>query len=279
MEISRPNKCTLTALSADITGQVLAALLVIMLAVLMTVPGVANGAQSGADSGYVIRLASSSGRDFSADDIRGAETRADQAFYATRFNRDGKQWRQLRLGFFNTRAEAESALRQLARHYPGAQITRATSADIRYASSEPVSRPAAVTRQPVSKAAIAETSAENISTTTNKPSFLGGLSKLSPTSWFKRDKKEDASEARQAVTPTNQIIRTESTNNAPVKTVDEVPRSAQKISKTDMHESGDAVTSPAAAVGGDEKRLLSVLGKLSPAKWFSGNERSRVGFQ
>jgi len=274
MKNSRINKRALTVFSTGITAQVMAALLVIMSAVLVSVSGEVNAAQPAAESGYVIRLASSSARDFSAADVHGAGIHAEQAFYSTRFNRSGKQWRQLRLGFFRTRAEAESVLKKLAKHYPGAQVARATSADIRYASSEPVGAPAVVTRQPVNKAAKAGTSAESMITTTQEPSITGGLSRLSPTSWFKRNREKDVPEAGQAVRPANQLVSTAETNSAPVKTVDEAPRLSHKVAGPVIQESGGAVTLPAGAVGNDDKPLLSMFGKLSPAKWFSGNDRA-----
>ncbi len=56
--------------------------------------------------------------------------------YTTQFDKDGKTWNRLRLGFFSTRQDAETVLEKLLPYFPGAWATpvsteeRADSADM-----------------------------------------------------------------------------------------------------------------------------------------------------
>lgn len=83
---------------------------------------------------YAINLLSSV-EPFSAADVPDLDVLLTYRLYTTQFDKDGKTWNRLRLGFFTDRQEAETVLEKLMPYFPGAWVTpvspdeRATSAD------------------------------------------------------------------------------------------------------------------------------------------------------
>ena len=198
-----------------IANAVVFMMLVIITGAFLTVAEDARGEPVADGSGYVIRLASISTRDFSEQDIRGVDVPSGQGFYATRFNKGGRTWRQLRLGVFSTRAEAVAVLRSVERKYPGAQITRVSSVDRRFATSGSIGRPAAVASSAETAARVAPgVTAEK---TGKSSSFMDGLKKLSPVSWFGRKKDEEKPDAKTDAPATKQPGMARESENTPAQ--------------------------------------------------------------
>jgi hypothetical protein len=57
--------------------------------------------------------------------------------YTTRFVKDGKTWYWLRLGFFKTRAAADSVMRELLAQYPGAWVDKVSPEEIQRSTRLP----------------------------------------------------------------------------------------------------------------------------------------------
>lgn len=85
---------------------------------------------------YAINLASSL-QPFSAAELPDLEAMREYRVYTTRFDKDGKTWNRLRLGFFSGREDAETVLRGLLPYFPGAWITP-VSLEERTASADAV---------------------------------------------------------------------------------------------------------------------------------------------
>ncbi len=64
--------------------------------------------------------------DFPADRLQAL---GGQVVYETRFERDGQTWHQLRVGFFESRAAAETARKQLGAAFPDTWVVKVTSAE------------------------------------------------------------------------------------------------------------------------------------------------------
>lgn len=77
---------------------------------------------------YVVNLASST-RPFRRRDIPVDLRRLSYYLYVTDAALEGGVWYRLRLGFFRTKAEAETMRRKLARRYPKAWVTRVTAGE------------------------------------------------------------------------------------------------------------------------------------------------------
>lgn len=95
---------------------------------------------------YVINLASSI-QPFNADTLPGLEQFASYRLYTTLFNKDGKTWQRLRLGFFENNAAATAVMNNLKSDYPDAWTAKASN-DERMQSGETMifgTRPAADT--------------------------------------------------------------------------------------------------------------------------------------
>jgi hypothetical protein len=98
---------------------------------------VADRAKEGTgDNSYAINLASTQ-RDLTAYELPHLDILHTHRVYTVSFVKDGKSWQRLRLGFFNSRSEANSALDELKADYPDAWIAE-VSADERRNASGPV---------------------------------------------------------------------------------------------------------------------------------------------
>jgi len=92
---------------------------------------------------YAINLASSTTPLNALDPAVGASI-PDWQFYTTQTQVDAKNWYRLRLGFFATEAEAETALVSLQGSYPRAWVTRVPATEHQLADTSPLlSAPAA----------------------------------------------------------------------------------------------------------------------------------------
>lgn len=74
---------------------------------------------------FAINLASST-EPFTTGELPQLDTLLAYRVYTTQFTRDGRNWNRLRVGFFASKQEAESALRELQPYFPGSWITRVT---------------------------------------------------------------------------------------------------------------------------------------------------------
>jgi len=77
---------------------------------------------------YVINLASSI-QPFRPEALPQLEEFTTYRLYTTRFNKDGKIWNRLRLGFFKSSAAATAVMNGLKRYYPRAWIDKASTAE------------------------------------------------------------------------------------------------------------------------------------------------------
>ena len=71
---------------------------------------------------YAINLASSI-QTFTAAELPELDILLAYRIYTTQFDKDGKTWNRLRLGFFSTRQDAETVLEKLLPYFPGAWAT------------------------------------------------------------------------------------------------------------------------------------------------------------
>ncbi|MGB5474492.1 MAG: SPOR domain-containing protein, partial [Gammaproteobacteria bacterium] len=71
---------------------------------------------------YAINLASSI-QTFTAAELPNLDILLTYRVYTTQFDKDGKTWNRLRLGFFSTRQDAETVLEKLLPYFPGAWAT------------------------------------------------------------------------------------------------------------------------------------------------------------
>jgi hypothetical protein len=85
---------------------------------------------------YVINLASSV-TPFQEKEFPALEEFVTYRLYSTAYDKDGKRWYRLRLGFFKSMAQANIVKEDLLTHYPGAWVTKASVAE-RIRSSESV---------------------------------------------------------------------------------------------------------------------------------------------
>ena len=77
---------------------------------------------------YVINLASSV-RPFQANELPELEEFDSYRLYTTTYNKSGKQWYRLRLGFFEEVTRANTVMNNLNAHFPAAWITKASVAE------------------------------------------------------------------------------------------------------------------------------------------------------
>jgi hypothetical protein len=85
---------------------------------------------------YVINLASSI-QPFGPENLPKLEQFMTYRLYTPHFDKDGKTWHRLRLGFFKSSADATEVMNKLLDHYPRAWVTRA-SANERMQSGETI---------------------------------------------------------------------------------------------------------------------------------------------
>ncbi len=71
---------------------------------------------------YAINLASSL-QTFTAAELPELDILLTYRLYTTQFDKDGKTWNRLRLGFFSDKQDAETVLEQLMPYFPGAWVT------------------------------------------------------------------------------------------------------------------------------------------------------------
>lgn len=100
---------------------------------------------------YAVNLLSSL-QSFSAADVPDLDLLLTYRLYTTQFEKDGKTWNRLRLGFFADRQEAEVVLGKLMPYFPGAWVTpvspeeredsASTEFDARARAAAPVKKPA-----------------------------------------------------------------------------------------------------------------------------------------
>jgi len=79
-------------------------------------------------SSYVINLASSI-QPFLPESLPQLGEFSTYRLYTTQFNKDGKTWNRLRLGFFKSVAAATAVMNRLKRHYPQAWVAKASAAE------------------------------------------------------------------------------------------------------------------------------------------------------
>ncbi|MEZ5541370.1 MAG: tetratricopeptide repeat protein [Pseudomonadota bacterium] len=87
---------------------------------------VMRGGEAGAAArtfSYAINLASSM-QPFTAAELPELDILQVYRVYTTEFQKDGKPWSRLRLGFFSSKEEAEQVLQQIGPYFPGAWLTR-----------------------------------------------------------------------------------------------------------------------------------------------------------
>ena len=85
---------------------------------------------------YVINLASSV-TPFQVKELPDLEEFQSHRLYTTTINKEGKQWNRLRLGFFKSVVQANTAMEKLVSHYPAAWVTKVSVAE-RMRSSESI---------------------------------------------------------------------------------------------------------------------------------------------
>ena len=105
------------------------------------------GAAAAREFPYAINLASST-QPFTAAELPELDILADYRVYTTEFEKDGRTWYRLRLGFFSGKQAAESVLQGITPYFPGAWVTQ-VSAEERAESAGSVldGSAAAVTRK------------------------------------------------------------------------------------------------------------------------------------
>lgn len=79
---------------------------------------------------YTINLASST-TPFSESDVPFLEIMNSYRLYTSMFDKDGKEWTRLRLGFFKNKQEARSVLNQVKPYYPAAWIASVSQQEVR----------------------------------------------------------------------------------------------------------------------------------------------------
>jgi len=85
---------------------------------------------------YVINLASSI-TPFHAKELPDLEEFLSYRLYTTTFDKKGRKWNRLRLGFFKSVVQADAVLEKLVSHYPAAWVTKVSVAE-RVRSSESI---------------------------------------------------------------------------------------------------------------------------------------------
>jgi tetratricopeptide (TPR) repeat protein len=96
---------------------------------------------------YAINLASSV-QTFTAAELPELDILLTYRIYTTQFDKDGRIWNRLRLGFFSSRQDAEAVLRKLLPYFPGAWVTPVSGEErTRSADAELDGRPGAVARK------------------------------------------------------------------------------------------------------------------------------------
>jgi len=247
-------------------------LVIVALTGVFAVPAVfateAGMMRSGQDAvvahGFVIRLASTRSR-FTADDIDELDISPGNRVYTTSFKKDGTQWQQLRLGFFDTRADALAALKKIEAGYPDAQVAPVTSADRR---SSPTVIPAgrsAAQRAPVQEVVRAETPAAQhaispTDTTHHRVSSLFG--KFSPSNWFGGISGDES--AASPVTQASAASGYDKDAGAGESAV----TGSLAVSENTQASHGTYTVAPV-----KESPAFSGFRKLSPAGWFSNKTR------
>ena len=83
---------------------------------------------------YVINLASSV-TPFQINELPNLEEFPSYRLYTTTFDKEGKKWNRLRLGFFKSVVQANAVMEKLTSHYPDAWVTKVSVAE-RMRSSE-----------------------------------------------------------------------------------------------------------------------------------------------
>jgi tetratricopeptide (TPR) repeat protein len=93
-------------------------------------------AASGGDAySYAINLRSSLAPT-QADSLPALEALRAYRVYSTSFRKDGQLWHRLRLGFFDSRADATAVLEDLRAYYPEAWITGVTAEERRHSAAD-----------------------------------------------------------------------------------------------------------------------------------------------
>jgi predicted CXXCH cytochrome family protein len=246
--------------------------------------------------GFVIRLASTSRR-FATDDIEDLEISPGHRVYTTSFRKDGAQWQQLRLGFFDSKVEALAALKKIQENFPDAQVAPVTSADRRSLSTEIAAGRAAALAASVQEvgrttAPAAQDASTLMNATRHKVSSLfDRVGKLSPSNWF-GGKSGDGSAG-------NLPTQASSSNSVPATA--SAARAVSGFSGSRMSSSDSSVDDkdtgagesavagsrpvfenmqpshgPYAGAPVKEGSLFSGFRKLSPANWFSRKPRDDV---
>jgi tetratricopeptide (TPR) repeat protein len=100
---------------------------------------------------YVVNLASSV-EPFTSAEMQGIDVPADRRLYTTTFEKDGKTWQRLRLGFFADAESAREALNALRSAYPEAWVAQASDAERRAAgAAAPAPEPAPMEPAPAAE--------------------------------------------------------------------------------------------------------------------------------
>jgi tetratricopeptide (TPR) repeat protein len=97
---------------------------------------------------YVINLASST-EPFATNELPKLDILLAYRVYTARFDKDGKTWNRLRVGFFGSRQEAETVLRELQPYFPGAWITQVSAQERESSADEVLPAPEQITEKPV----------------------------------------------------------------------------------------------------------------------------------
>lgn len=100
--------------------------------------------------------------------------------YTTQFDKDGKRWNRLRLGFFPTASAARDALGQIKASYPGAWIAKASAAERRASAATAIATPQRAAPPPVPVAKTPPVPSSRTVAAPGKAGELpeGGLAKL-----------------------------------------------------------------------------------------------------
>jgi len=98
---------------------------------------------------YVINLVSML-EPYSASDLPGHAVYRTHRVYITPFQKGGRTWYRLRLGFFKSRAAAEAMLAELEADFPGSWVDRASAEEIRQSVETSISEtvPTSVSGEP-----------------------------------------------------------------------------------------------------------------------------------
>ncbi|MCC6926820.1 SPOR domain-containing protein [Novosphingobium sp.] len=115
-------------------------------------PGQGGAAMAQAPSGsYVINLSSTPGAVPPVSETQ-AQALTGRVLYETQFERDSQTWHRLRLGFFDSREQADAARKQLLGAYPEAWVVKITPAEREQAITAPLALAGPATAAPTASA-------------------------------------------------------------------------------------------------------------------------------